>query len=168
MQHAQIKRHSTAVCRRHQMTLTPAPDTAAPHARLSGCLLCSLVFFPAGGTAFVTTQAISWSIFAATVVMLVVLLQQLVAGVAHCFQGLALGAGTCMVMAQAVSRDVLGRACSCVRHWNVHGHGAGGEWDVLGRACSWRGHRDLHGHGAGGEWRRLALEPFCACLGAPA
>jgi hypothetical protein len=58
---------------------------------------------PAGGTAFVTTQAISWSIFAATVVMLVVLLQQLVAGVAHCFQCWALGAGTCMVMAQAVS-----------------------------------------------------------------
>lgn len=50
-----------------------------------------------------TTQAISWSMFAATVVMLVVLLQQLVAGVAHCFQCWALGAGTCMVMAQAVS-----------------------------------------------------------------
>jgi hypothetical protein len=58
---------------------------------------------PAGGTAFVTTQAISWIIFSATVVMLVVLLQQLVAGVAHCFQCWALGAGTCMVMAQAVS-----------------------------------------------------------------
>ena len=56
-----------------------------------------------GGTAFVTTQAISWSIFAATVVMLVVLLQQLVAGVTHCFRCWALGAGTCMVMAQAVS-----------------------------------------------------------------
>lgn len=52
-----------------------------------------------------TTQAISWSIFAATVVMLVVLLQQLVAGVAHCFQCWALGAGTCMVVAQAVSGD---------------------------------------------------------------
>jgi hypothetical protein len=50
----------------------------------------------------VTTQAISWSIFAATVVMLVVLLQQLVAGVAHCFRCWALGAGTCMVVAQAV------------------------------------------------------------------
>jgi hypothetical protein len=56
-----------------------------------------------GGTAFVTTQAISWIIFSATVVMLVVLLQQLVAGVAHCFRCWALGAGTCMVMAQAVS-----------------------------------------------------------------
>jgi hypothetical protein len=50
----------------------------------------------------VTTQAISWSIFSATVVMLVVLLQQLVAGVAHCFRCWALGAGTCMVVAQAV------------------------------------------------------------------
>lgn len=50
-----------------------------------------------------TTQAISWSMFAATVVMLVVLLQQLLAGVTHCFRCWALGAGTCMVMAQAVS-----------------------------------------------------------------
>lgn len=52
-----------------------------------------------------TTQAISWSMFAATVVMLVVLLQQLVAGVAHCCRCWALGAGTCMVMAQAVSGE---------------------------------------------------------------
>ena len=66
--------------------------------------LCRAVLWHAGGTAFVTTQAISWSIFAATVVMLVVLLQQLLAGVAHCFRCWALGAGTCMVMAQAVSR----------------------------------------------------------------
>lgn len=56
----------------------------------------------AGGTAFVTTQAISWSIFSATVVMLVVLLQQLVAGVAHCFRCWALGAGSCMVIAQTM------------------------------------------------------------------
>jgi hypothetical protein len=56
-----------------------------------------------GGTAFVTTQAISWSIFAAALVSLVVLLQQVVAGVAHCFRYWALGAGTFMVMAQAVS-----------------------------------------------------------------
>lgn len=57
----------------------------------------------AGGTAFVTTQAISWSLFAATVVLLAVMIQQLVAGVAHCFRCWAIGAGTLMVLAQAVS-----------------------------------------------------------------
>lgn len=64
-----------------------------------------------------TTQAISWSIFAATVVMLVVLLQQLVAGVAHCFRCWALGAGSCMVIAQAVSSSghmaILTGCCCC-------------------------------------------------------
>ncbi|KAF8072389.1 RCH2 [Scenedesmus sp. PABB004] len=55
-----------------------------------------------GGTAFVTTQAISWSTFAATVVLLVALLQQLAAGVAACFRCWAIGAGALMLLAQAM------------------------------------------------------------------
>jgi hypothetical protein len=41
--------------------------------------------------------------FAATVVLLAVMMQQLVAGVAYCFRCWAIGAGTLMVLAQAVS-----------------------------------------------------------------
>ncbi|WIA28105.1 hypothetical protein OEZ86_010685 [Tetradesmus obliquus] len=55
-----------------------------------------------GGTAFVATQAVSWSMFAATVVLLAVMMQQLVAGVAYCFRCWAIGAGTLMVLAQAM------------------------------------------------------------------
>lgn len=68
------------------------------------CVFNQLLNLLAGGTAFVTTQAISWSIFAATVMMMVVMIQQLVAGVAHCFRCWAIGAGACMMTAQAVSR----------------------------------------------------------------
>lgn len=77
---------------------------------LPHCML--LCFAAAGGTAFVTTQAISWSIFAATFVMMVVMIQQLVAGVAHCFRCWAIGAGTCMVTAQAVSVLLPGKLIS--------------------------------------------------------
>lgn len=56
----------------------------------------------AGGTAFVATQAVGWSLFAATVVCLVVMAERLVAGVAHCARCWALGAGTLMVITHAV------------------------------------------------------------------
>jgi hypothetical protein len=58
--------------------------------------------------------------FAATVVLLAVMMQQLVAGVAYCFRCWAIGAGTLMVLAQAVS-EVAGRYYTpCA----VHVHGA--------------------------------------------
>ena len=69
----------------------------------------------AGGTAFVATQAVGWSAFAATIVMIALLLQQVVAGVARCVRCWAVGAGATMMLAQLVSRsqfiDVFCLAC---------------------------------------------------------
>jgi hypothetical protein len=51
---------------------------------------------------FVATQAVGWSTFAATIVLIAVLLQQLVAGVALCLRCLAVATGTLMMVAQLV------------------------------------------------------------------
>lgn len=56
-----------------------------------------------GGTVFVATQAAGWSLFSASAVVIVVLVQQLVAGVANCLQCWAISAGTLMIAAQGVS-----------------------------------------------------------------
>eukprot|EP00877_Chromochloris_zofingiensis_P005530 jgi/Chrzof1/14979/Cz09g23010.t1 len=55
-----------------------------------------------GGTAFVATQAIGWSLFSTTIVLIVVMVQQLISGVAHCIRCWALGAGCLAVTAQAL------------------------------------------------------------------
>lgn len=54
----------------------------------------------AGGTAFVATQAVGWSLFACTLVYLVVFLQLLVRGLAYCVRCWALGAGVMMFATQ--------------------------------------------------------------------
>lgn len=54
----------------------------------------------AGGTAFVATQAVGWSLFSATAVAVIILLQQLVAGVAYCARCWAFGLGVLMITTQ--------------------------------------------------------------------
>lgn len=66
-----------------------------------------------GGTAFVATQAIGWSLFSTTIVLIVVMVQQLISGVAHCIRCWALGAGCLAVTAQAVRLQYASPACCC-------------------------------------------------------
>lgn len=58
-----------------------------------------------GGTTFIATQAVGWSMFAATIVCLAVLVASLVRGVASCIRCWALGAGCMMFATQLVSRS---------------------------------------------------------------
>ncbi|GFR51674.1 hypothetical protein Agub_g14116, partial [Astrephomene gubernaculifera] len=55
-----------------------------------------------GGSVFVATQAIGWTLFSSTVVSLLLLAKQLVAGVGYCLRWWALAAGALMVATQLV------------------------------------------------------------------
>jgi hypothetical protein len=66
-----------------------------------------------------TCQAIGWSLFSAAIVLVVIMLQQLVAGVASCVRCWAVGAGSVMVAAQAVGAGratAAGRAAPLAPH----------------------------------------------------
>lgn len=55
-----------------------------------------------GGSAFVATQALGWSLFSATIVSVAVLLKLLVEGIAYCTRCWAVGTGCLMVATQTV------------------------------------------------------------------
>ncbi|MEW5310901.1 MAG: hypothetical protein WDW38_002655 [Sanguina aurantia] len=54
-----------------------------------------------GGTAFVATQAIGWALFAVTLVVLIALAKQLIAGVGYCLRCWAVATGVLMCVTQA-------------------------------------------------------------------
>lgn len=67
----------------------------------------------------VCLQAIGWALFAVTLVVLIALAKQLIAGVGYCLRCWAVATGVLMCVTQVRGETPQGLGCSSSTFWNV-------------------------------------------------